>query len=193
MKAPPPIPSGEDYQVLQRYSLSTSIGHVWLPDKLAAALLPLVIHSIQKGMWWCSQNASAAAGLIQDAAQDPAVLAAAQKLVNVVKTSALTTGSWSVQALAADPNVQAAIVPVLEAAAASSPLNWAAVDTTALLARVRGCTLLAALCGAQRTPMMCSQKEAISWLAFAALSPVLAAQDMVCCWRLFDRRVCEAT
>lgn len=82
-----------------------------------------------------AQNASAAAGLIQAAAQDPAVLAAAQKLVDVVKTAALTAG-LDVKALAADPNVQAAIVPVLEAVAAASPVNWASVDTTALIAKV---------------------------------------------------------
>lgn len=87
-----------------------------------------------------AQNASAAAALIQDAARDPAVLAAAQDLVSAVKVSALTNGGWSVGALAADPAVQAAIVPVLEAAANSSAINWAAVDTSALLAKVGGLT-----------------------------------------------------
>jgi hypothetical protein len=80
----------------------------------------------------CMQNASAAAGLIQDAAKDPLVLAAAQSLVKAVRTSALTNGGWSVAALAADPAVQAAIVPVLAAAANCSALNWAAVDPAAV-------------------------------------------------------------
>ena len=75
-----------------------------------------------------AQNATAAAGLIQDAAKDPVVLAAAQGLVTAVRTSALTNGGWSVAVLAADPAVQAAIVPVLAAAANSGALNWAEVD-----------------------------------------------------------------
>ena len=56
------------------------------------------------------------------------MLAAAQTLVKAVRTSALTNAGWSVAAIASDPNVQAAIVPVLEAAANCSALNWAEVD-----------------------------------------------------------------
>ena len=56
------------------------------------------------------------------------MLAAAQGLVKAVRTSALTNAGWSVAALASDPSVQAAIVPVLVAAANSSALNWAEVD-----------------------------------------------------------------
>ena len=92
------------------------------------------------------------------------MLAAAQKLVDVVKTSALTTGSWSVKALAADPNVQAAIVPVLEAAAASSALNWAAVDTTALLAKVGSSGLHPALRSATiSVALLCSRRRVSDW------------------------------
>lgn len=78
------------------------------------------------------------------AASDPAVLAAADKLVATVQTSALSNGitGWNVKSLAADPAVQAAVVPVLIAAAAVSGPVWTAVDGSLLAdppAAVRPC------------------------------------------------------
>lgn len=68
------------------------------------------------------------------AASEPGVLAAADKLTAAVQVSALSNGitGWNVKSLAADPNVQAAIIPVLMAAANASGPVWTAVDGSLL-------------------------------------------------------------
>lgn len=53
----------------------------------------------------CMQTATAAAKVVAAACADDTTLAWAQKLINAVQLSAVTTG-WSTQALAIDPNVQ---------------------------------------------------------------------------------------
>lgn len=85
-----------------------------------------------------AQNASAAAEVLKLALVDPDVLAAAKTLVTAVQIAAVSNplNGYSVAALAANPSVRAALVPLVAAAAAASGVEWAAVDTTEVLATV---------------------------------------------------------
>ncbi len=76
--------------------------------------------------------------MLKLALADPTVLAAAKGLVSAVQLAAIAnplTG-YSVSALASSPNVQAALVPLVAAAANASGVDWAAVDSTAIVAVV---------------------------------------------------------
>lgn len=66
------------------------------------------------------------------------MLAAAKTLIGTVQLAAVSNplNGYSVTALAANPSVQAAVVPLVAAAAKASGVEWAAVDTTAVLAAV---------------------------------------------------------
>ncbi|EIE21781.1 hypothetical protein COCSUDRAFT_47937 [Coccomyxa subellipsoidea C-169] len=83
-----------------------------------------------------AKNASAAAEVLKLALADPEVLAAAKTLVTAIQIAAVSNplNGYSVAALAANPSVRAALVPLVAAAAAASGVEWAAVDTTEVLA-----------------------------------------------------------
>ncbi len=76
--------------------------------------------------------------MLKLALADPAVLIAAKSLVSAVQIAAIAnplTG-YSVSALAANPTVQAALIPLVAAAANASGVEWAAVDSSAVVAAV---------------------------------------------------------
>lgn len=86
----------------------------------------------------CAQNATAASQVLSLALADPGVLTAAKSLVSAVQMAAISnplTG-YSVSALAANPSVQAALIPLVAAAANASGVEWAAVDSSAVVAAV---------------------------------------------------------
>lgn len=88
------------------------------------------------------QNTTAAAEVVRLAAADPTVLATANNVITAVRNSALTNGltSFDVATVTADPKVQAAVVPFIEAAAAAAGPAWLdVVPQTAAVAQARDC------------------------------------------------------
>ena len=88
------------------------------------------------------QNTTAAAEVVRLAAADPTVLATANNVITAVRNSALTNGltSFDVATVIADPKVQAAVVPFIEAAAAAAGPAWLdVVPQTAAVAQARDC------------------------------------------------------
>ncbi|BDA47106.1 hypothetical protein COCOBI_09-5610 [Coccomyxa sp. Obi] len=114
--------------------------------QVQAAAVPLIeTASAAAGPAWLAvlpqatavaKNSTAASQVLKMALADPAVLTAAKSLVSAVQMAAIAnplTG-YSVSALAANPGVQAALVPLVAAAANASGVQWAAVDSSAVVA-----------------------------------------------------------
>ncbi len=77
------------------------------------------------------QNATAAAEVVKVSAANPTVQEEASGIVQAVQQKLLIntlTGNLNVKGLAADPTIQAAFVPLIEAASLASGPLWAAVN-----------------------------------------------------------------
>jgi hypothetical protein len=94
------------------------------------------------------QNITAITEVVSLSVADPGVLDAANTVISAARSNALLTG-FNVKALVAVPEVQAALVQLIEAAETASGPWWdAVVPHTSEVTKVRYLLLLPALLGA---------------------------------------------